>query len=215
MLGSQDITGTTYFQIPQRYLEAAAQFTELFNCAEPLFGFLTHAVRISVQQIGISLAVGTAHSPPQLIQLRQPESVRIIHYQRVGVRHVKTVFDDGRAHQHIKLFAIERQHHLLKRALFHLTMGHSHPCFRYQPLQLRCGMADRLDAVVHIVYLSATGQLATHRLSDQGVILLPHEGSYCTSPLRRVVYQRYLADARQRHVQRPRDGGCSQSEAVH
>ena len=68
----------------------------------------------------------------QLIQLRQPEAMRAVDDERVGVGDVQARLDDRRAHQHVELAFGEREHRLLELVLGHLAMRDGDPRLGHQ-----------------------------------------------------------------------------------
>ena len=76
--------------------------------------------------------VRTADAPAHLIELAQPEVIRVVDNQRVRHRDIQTGFDDRRAQQHVKLLLAEIQHHVFQRVLAHLAVRNRDARLRHE-----------------------------------------------------------------------------------
>ena len=118
---------------------------------------------------------------------------------------VEAVLDDRRRQQHVELARDEVEHRALERVLAHLPVADDDPRFRHEPLDQVADREDRLDAVVDEVHLPAARQLVADRAADDLLIELDDVGLNRQAILRRRLDDRHVADADERHVQRPRN----------
>ena len=99
----------------------------------------------------------------------------------------------------------EVEHRALERVLVHLPVADDDARFGHQPLHQIADREDRLDAVVDEVDLAAARELAADRARDHLLIELDDVGLDRQAILRRRLDDRHVADADERHVQRPRN----------
>ena len=57
--------------------------------------------------------LAAAHSPAELVQLRQPESLGVLDDHHRGVRHIDADLDDRRRDEHVHVAAREGRHHAI------------------------------------------------------------------------------------------------------
>ncbi len=67
----------------------------------------------------------------------------------------------------------------------------------------RGAAVDGIHTVVQVVHLPAAGQLPPDGVGDDAPVVLQHIGLHRLAVLRRLLDRGHIADARQRHVQRP------------
>ena len=115
------------------------------------------------QQVGVGAPVGAADAAAQLIQLRQAVPVGAVDDDRVGVRDVEAVLDDGGRDEHVEPVRDEVDHDLLERLLAHLPVADGDPRLRHELRDEVRHREDRLDAVVDEVDLAAALQLGPDR----------------------------------------------------
>ena len=99
----------------------------------------------------------------------------------------------------------EAQHRSFELLLAHLSVTDDDPRFRHQPLQKIANREDRLDAVVDEVHLAAASELVPDRPLDHRRVELDDVGLNRQPILGRRLDHRHVADADERHVQRPRN----------
>ena len=97
------------------------------------------------------------------------------------------------------------EHPLLELLLVELAVGDLEAHARAQAAQALGGLVDRLDAVVHEERLAPALLLAHDRLLDELLVVLADVGLDRAPALGRRLDHRDVADARHRHLQRPRD----------
>ena len=134
--------------------------------------------------------------------------------QRVRVRDIKASFDDRGAHQHVDVPVPEVANHLVELLLTHLAMRDADVAFGHELVDLVRHGGDVLHAVVHVEHLPAAQQFAPHRGGDLRVLVRAHVGEHGQSVLRGRGQRGHLADARDRHLQRARDGRGRQAQHV-
>ncbi len=113
---------------------------------------------------------------PQLVDLRQAESIRAIDDDGVRGGHVDAAFDDGRAHQHVEAPMVEVEHQLFQIAFAHLAVADGDGRFRHEFANGLRGLFDGLDGVVHEVDLAAAANFAQTRLAHHRFIPFQDEG---------------------------------------
>ena len=95
LLLTQKVSRSADFQIVEGDLKAPPQLIDLLKGVESFLCVPRHDPFSWNQQIGIGPAGGTAHTAAELIELRQPEPVRPVDENRVGVGEIDTRFDNG------------------------------------------------------------------------------------------------------------------------
>ena len=105
-------------------------------------------------------------------------------------------------------------HALLELLLRHLAVRDEEPQARTKLLELLAGLVDRLDPVVEVERLASARVLALERQLDEVVVVLADRGPDRAAPGRRRLDDRDVAQTRERHVERPRDGRRGQREHV-
>src|SRR5581483_1425155 len=69
-------------------------------------------------------------APAQLMQLRQPEPIRVLDDDDGGVRYVYADLDDRRGDQHIQFVRLEARHHRVFFVRLHLAVQQPDPVLR-------------------------------------------------------------------------------------
>ena len=211
---AEQFTGAADLEVVGGQGESRAQIVQRGECVEALLGVRRHRFARRRQQVGIGAMVRTAHAPAQLMQLGETEGVGAVDDDGVRAGHVDPRFHDRRAQQNIEAPVIEVEHHRLQLALVHLTVGDADAGLRQKRRQITGDALDVLDLVVEIVDLSAAAHLAAGGLLDQGAVVAGHEGLDRQPRFRRGGDDRQVAQARQAHVERPRDRGRGEREQI-
>ena len=134
---------------------------------------------------------------------------------RVGVGNVQSGLDDGGGHQHVNLFVDESKHNLLQLPLSHLPMGKFNHSPRHQLLHVGGHAVNIIDAVVHVIHLSAPGNFPLDGLPHQFFVIFEDVGLDGPPVHRRHFQHTHVPDARQAHVKRPRNRRRRQSQHIH
>ena len=87
-------------------------------------------------------------------------------------------------------------------------------CVGGQPAQPLGAALDILYMIVKIIDLPAAGQLAPDGVADEAVVVLNDVGLHRLAALRRLLDDRHIADAAQRHAQGARDGSGRQCQHI-
>ena len=201
LLGAQQVAGAADLQVAQGYLEPRSQLRRLEDRLQPLLGLLRQPALAVVHQVGVGAVGPPAHAAPQLVELAQPQLVRLIDDDRVDVRDVQPGLDDGGAHQHVDAPLHELQHHPLQLLLRHLPVPDPHARLRHDIRHSAGDHPDAVHPVVHEVDLAAALQLPQDRLPHQAVVELRDVSPDGQPLLRRRLHRRHVADAAQGHVQ--------------
>ena len=96
-----------------------------------------------------------ADAAADLVKLRQPEMVGVMHDQRVGVGDIEPGFDDGGRQQHVELAVVEIVHDVVEFARRHLAIGDDERHFRHMVAQELGDVRLILDPRHHIERLPA------------------------------------------------------------
>ena len=109
----------------------------------------------------------------------------------------------------------EIEHRALERVLVHLPVADDDARLGDEPLNQVADRKDRLDAVVDEIHLAAARQFAADRAADDLLIELDDVGLNRQPIFRRRLDDRHVADADERHVQRPRNRRRAHRQHVH
>ena len=99
--------------------------------------------------------------------------------------------------------------------LLHLTVGVRHDRLRDETRDLAGDLLYIVDAVVHIVHLPLSRQLADDRLAHHLLVVLHDIGLYRLALPRRLLENAHVADPHEAHVQCPRDRRRRQRQHIH
>ncbi len=202
-------------RIERRHAKAAAEIAELPDGRQPLLGHRRQRLRGRREQERVGRAIGTAHAPAELVQLREPVAVRAVDDDRVGVGDIEAVLDDRRRQQDVGPPLHEAKHRALELVFAHLAVADGDPRFGHEALQQRPDREDRFDAVVYEVHLTAARQLVADRTLDHRRVE-PHDRGLNRQPiLGRRFDHRHVADADKRHVERSWDRRGRHGQDVH
>ena len=133
----------------------------------------------------------------------------------VDIGDIQPRLDDCRCHQHINLCVDKLKHDLLQLMLLHLTVGKRHIRLRHKACDLTGDLLNIVDAVVYIVHLSLSGQLAHNRLTHHLLIVLHDICLYRLALAGRFFQHAHITDSHKTHVQCPWDWRRSQRQHVH
>ena len=204
-----------YLEVAQGYAEAAAELRELAHGIEALCCYLGQHLVAAVGEICVAAAVGASHAPAELIQLRESEAVGVLDDEGVDVGDVHARLDDSRADEYVYLVLDKLLPYVGHLVLAHLTVCHGDSSLGEKLLQSVRAGEYALDAVVYVVDLSASAELAHYRLHDRADVVLDDIGLHGVSVLRRLLEHRHIAYAAHRHIERARDRCRGQHEDVH
>ena len=123
--------------------------------------------------------------------------------------------DDRGRQQHVILPVVEGVHHLVELAGCHLAVGARHFQLGHVLLEKRRRIVEVRDARHHIECLAAAVALPQQCLAQDHGVERRHIGAHRQAIDRRRRDQRHLAHARQRELQRARDGRGGQRQDVH
>ena len=143
------------------------------------------------------------------MQLGQAETVGVLDDEGVDVGNVHARLDDGGAHEHVHLAVGHALHDGRELLLVHFPVrrGHAHLAAEHLA-QAQGGALDVVDAIVQVIHLSAAGKLAPDGVAHRLPVVLHHKGLHRLPQAGRLLDDRHVPDAGQRHIQRARDGRC-------
>ena len=181
---------------------------------EPLARLVRQPLPAAVQQVRVGPPRRAADPAAELVELRQPERVRAVDDDRVGVGDVQPGFDDRRADEDVGGSVGEGDHHLLERALGHLAVADDEADAGQHRAELLGLRLDRLDPVVDVEDLAAPIELAEDRVADETRGRLGDPRLDRQPVLGRRLDDGQVADPGQGQVERPRDRRGRQRQDV-
>ncbi len=149
------------------------------------------------------------------MQVREPEHVRPVDEDGVGVRDVEARLDDVGRHQHVVLPLHEFHHPLLQLLRVHLAVGVGDPGVGHEPQHQVAHGLDVFDAVVDEKHLPVSLQLLAHGIPDQHLVEHVQLGLHRLPVGGRGGDHGEVAGTHQGEVQRARDRGGREGEGVH
>ncbi len=125
--GAEHVSRAANLQVAHRDFESGAERRVLLDRVDALArrAFGHHLAR--QHQVGVGLHLRAAHAAAQLVQIGEPEAVRAVDDDRIGIRNIEPALDDRRRDQHIGLPIHETLHHLLEFILVHLAVADLDP----------------------------------------------------------------------------------------
>ena len=214
LLGAHERTGTADLQVAHGDAHAAAQVLELGKRGQACRGLLGKRQLAREHKVRVGLRGRAAHTALKLVELCQSKTLRVLDDERVGGRVVDAALHDGRGDEHIDLLGRELDHHVLDLARAHLAVCHTHACLGRGLVYARHGIVDGLDAVGHVVHLTAAAHLQANRRAHHVGVVLPHVHDHGTAPGRRRGDQAHIAHAARGHLHGTRDGRGRKREHV-
>ena len=142
------------------------------------------------------------------MQLRKTHFVRVLDDERIDVWYVDAGLDDRRADEHLSFSLGDVLHDRGEHVFIHLPVRNGDRHIVEQLMQPFRRALYILNAVVQVIDLPAARQLPAHGLVENAVLMLKHEGLHRIAVLRRLLDGRHIAQTRQRHIERARDGRC-------
>ena len=130
LFGSEKISGTPQLKIAHGDSEARAEFCVFPDSLKPFLGYFGKCPALRECKISICAARRSSYSSSDLMELRQPEPLRIVNYKRVGVRDIYPGFNDARTDKYIYLTRKHGSPYILKSILFHLAVRRYYSRFR-------------------------------------------------------------------------------------
>ena len=214
LLGAHERAGAADLQVAHGDAHAAAQVLELGKCSQARRGLLGERQLAGEHKVRVCLRGRAAHAALKLVELCQAQTLRVLDDERVGGRVVDAALHDGRGDEHIDLFGRELDHHVLDLARAHLAVRHAHARLGRGLVHACHGVVDGLDAVGHVVHLSAATHLQTNRRTHHVGVVLPHVHDHGTTPGRRCGDQAHVAHAARSHLHGSRNGRGRKREHV-
>ena len=148
------------------------------------------------------------------MQLRQAHAIRILYYQGVDIRNVNARLDYRGANQYIYLALEQLAPDLAQFILAHLAVGYADYGIGQHIFYFCSRVLYALNAVMQIIHLPAAPKLRVHRLREHFGIVLDNIGLHRRAVVRRLLENRHIAYAGERHVERPRYGRRGQGENI-
>ena len=185
LLGAHKRAGAADLQVAHGDAHAAAQVLEFGKRGQARRCLLGERQLTREHKVRVGLRGRAAHTALELVELRQAQALRVLDDERVGGRVVDAAFHDGRGNKHVNLLGRELDHHVLDLARAHLAVRHAHARLGRGLVHARHGIVDGLDAVGHVVNLTAAAHLQANRCAHHIGVVLPHVHDHGTTPGRR------------------------------
>ncbi len=148
---------------------AAAQFAETLDGLEAAACHRCERKPRRHQQIAESLAVAAPHASAQLVELREPEVLRIVNYDGVDIGHVDTALYDGGGYEYVIVVVGKVYDGLLEFLGRHLAVPHNDAGIGHKAFHLGLEVIKPLDAVVDDEHLAVARQFEVDSLADDVV----------------------------------------------
>ena len=214
LLGAHKRTGAADLQVAHGNAHAAAQVLELGKRGQARRCLLGERQLAREHKVRIGLRGRTAHAALKLVELCQTQTLRVLDDERVGGRVIDAALHDGRGDKHVDLLGRELDHHVLDLARAHLAVRHAHARLGRGLVHARHGVVDGLDAVGHVIHLTAAAHLQANRRTHHVGVVLPHVHDHGTTPGRRCGDQAHVAHATRGHLHGSRNRRCREREHV-
>ena len=140
--------------------------------------------------------------------------IGVINNDRVGVRHVQTVFNNTGAQQQVIVPFIKIEHDILENLVRHFPMGHADFRLRRQGFQLAVHPFNTLDPVVDEIHLPAPSDFLPDRLGNHRRTILHDIRLHRQAVFRCAFDGAHIPQSSQRHMQSPRNWGRRQGQDV-
>ena len=214
LLGAHERTGAADLQVAHGNAHAAAQVLELGKRGQARRCFLSERQLTWEHKVRVCLRGRAAHAALKLVELCQAQALRVLDDERVGRCVVDAALHDGRGDKHVDLLGRELDHHVLDLARAHLAVRHAHARLGRGLVHARHGVVDGLDAVGHVIHLTAAAHLQANRRTHHVGVVLPHVHDHGTTPGRRCGDQAHVAHSARGHLHGSRNRRCRKREHV-
>ena len=214
LLGAHKRTGAADLQVAHGDAHAAAQILELGKRGQARRCLLGKRQLAGEHKVRVCLRGRAAHAALKLVELCQTQTLRVLDDERVGRCVVDAALHDGRGDKHVDLLGRELDHHVLDLARAHLAVCHAHARLGRGLVHARHGIVDGLDAVGHVIHLTAAAHLQANRRTHHVGVVLPHVHDHGTTPGRRCGDQAHVAHAARGHLHGSRNRRCREREHV-
>ena len=191
LLRTQQISGTSKFQISHCNLKSASQIRILADRSQTLLSRLLQHHILSVHQKRIGSTVRTSYTS------------------------AKPCLNDRGGNQHINIPVYKGIHHILQFPLTHLAMSKIHPCVRHQLRNTQGNICNIRHSIINIINLSASAQFPVDSLSDCLFIIFHNICLDRHSVHRRLLQDTHIPDSDQAHMKSTGNGRCSQCKEIH
>src|SRR2546428_13753629 len=101
--GAENAAGPANLEIPHGNAKTGAKRAVLLDRVNPFARGADRHHFARQKQIGVSLVFGATDAAAKLVEIRQAEKVGLVDDDRVRVRNVEPVCDDGRATRHVDI----------------------------------------------------------------------------------------------------------------
>ena len=123
LLSAEHVSRAAYFKVLHGNFEAAAKLAVFGNAAQPLVSRFGKYFAVPVQKISKGETASAPDAAAQLIELTQPQPVRVANDQSIGVGHIYAVFNNRRAYQNVEKPSGKFVNIVFQRHLVHLTVS--------------------------------------------------------------------------------------------
>ena len=215
LLRAQEVSGSADVEVLQGYVESAAQVAEFFQCLQPPPAFVGQLGEGRRQQIAEGLAVAPPYAPAELVQVAEPEVLRLVDNDGVHVGNVDAVFYNGGGQEDIEVVVYEIEDDLFQHFGLHLPVGYADAGVGHEAAEA-CGQLFHVaDAVVYEEYLAAAAHFEADGVGYERVVERMYLGLYRIAVGRRRIDDREVAGSHEGKLERAGDGRGAQRECVH
>ena len=215
LLSAKQIACTADLQVAHCDFKAGAEFGKIPDGRQALFGDFSQVLIGLIGEVGVGVTGRTAHTAPELVELRKSKPVCVFDDQGVSVGDIQTGFNDGSADQYLDFAGGHRTHNVAEGIFAHLAVGHSNPKAGDPSNHGGSALVDGLHPVVQIIDLAAPGNLPADGIVNDGVAVL-HDKCLDRVPVGRGSFQGgHIPDTGQGHVQCSGDGRSRQGQYIH
>ncbi len=137
LLAAEQVARSANLEVLHRNRHARAEFGVLRDRGQPVVGRLGERLLRRIKEVRVPALARPPDASAQLMQLREPEHVRPLDDQRVGIGDVQAGLDDRRADEDVVLLLPEADHDLLEGVLAHLPVRDGDARLGHQVGQLR------------------------------------------------------------------------------
>ena len=158
--------------------------------------------------------LGATNTTAQLMQLCKAKDICIMDHHGVGNGNIDATLNDGGRHQDVCLVAHELEHDFLKHGRRHLAMTNQDARVWHHGLHFSGHFLNVIDAVMNKEHLPLPRQFTPNRLLNSAGIPGNHLRHNGATVQRRGSQARDIANTKETHVQRARDGRGTQRQHI-
>ena len=153
LLSSQQISGSSNFEIFHRNLNSRSNRRKLFYGFNSFLGITTHRAVGRCDEITEGFFITSTHTTPHLVKITQSKILSVMDKHRIGIGNIQSVFDNSGSNKNIKLPIHKPKKRLLQFFSVHLTVAYSNPSIGNEALDHSSDFLDVFHSVVNKKHL--------------------------------------------------------------